>query len=484
MNPLTFVTHPSVRIKGTENNYSPSVCQDTSCNNKTPHMHCPFCVKSDSYQDPVILKAHYRVKHVDKGIEFAGLKVLRCCDHCDIVGVIKGEKKFKGAHWHCYKCRNGFNRRDEAIKHYKTHFRNPQTTFQIQIAQEVNQCSSSAADTTHSICSDQDIIHPALTQAACLATTDHTVLTSNGVCKTSDGTVQVSIAANETINAADGQTIMIISEEQLEAAQIENTFGTQIISTEDVSYLDPKQSLERKYESAEIRCQRLEEEKAQLKAELDQNRSQIQAQAEEINLYKRREQELLNQLQLTEQINMQDMLTSLQQQHKDLLSAQLASLRQAFITRLPQELVVSSNIVHISPDSYEIHINDEPEKVEETHVVGDGHHIVHIKQECAPKDQSVSENGVGAAGPNIQTTTELVSPCLVMCVEDESGQQNTDSTTDQNSLVIDHTQMDQDAANSAAALIQNGQTEVAGSQIEITEVLEESEPAKKRLRST
>ena len=35
-------------------------------------MHCPFCVKSDSYFDPVILKAHYRVKHVDKGIEFAG----------------------------------------------------------------------------------------------------------------------------------------------------------------------------------------------------------------------------------------------------------------------------------------------------------------------------------------------------------------------------------------------------------------------------
>lgn len=63
------------------------------------------------------------------------MKVLRCCDRCDIVGVIKGEKKFKGAHWHCYKCRNGFNRRDEAIKHYKTHFRNPHTTFQIQIVQ-------------------------------------------------------------------------------------------------------------------------------------------------------------------------------------------------------------------------------------------------------------------------------------------------------------------------------------------------------------
>ena len=66
---------------------------------------------------------------------FAGLKILRCCNTCDIVGSIKGTKEFKGAHWHCYRCKNGFNRRDEALKHYKTHFRNPQTTFQIQICQ-------------------------------------------------------------------------------------------------------------------------------------------------------------------------------------------------------------------------------------------------------------------------------------------------------------------------------------------------------------
>ena len=72
---------------------------------------------------------------VDSHYLVAGLKILRCCEHCDIIGVIKGEKKFKGAHWHCYRCRNGFNRRDEAIKHYKTHFRNPQTTFQISITQ-------------------------------------------------------------------------------------------------------------------------------------------------------------------------------------------------------------------------------------------------------------------------------------------------------------------------------------------------------------
>ena len=47
---------------------------DVNCINKsTPHLHCPFCVKTDYYQDPVILKAHYRVKHVDKGAEWAGI---------------------------------------------------------------------------------------------------------------------------------------------------------------------------------------------------------------------------------------------------------------------------------------------------------------------------------------------------------------------------------------------------------------------------
>ncbi|KAH1180407.1 hypothetical protein KIL84_009243 [Mauremys mutica] len=136
----SFIAHPSVRIKGTEHSYSPVLCQDEQCaaSIKGRHTHCPFCSISEAYQDPFILRAHYRVKHVDKGLDFAGLKILRCCNHCEIVGTIKGEKKFKGAHWHCYRCRNGFNRRDEAVKHYKTHFRNPHTTFQIQITQDVN----------------------------------------------------------------------------------------------------------------------------------------------------------------------------------------------------------------------------------------------------------------------------------------------------------------------------------------------------------
>ena len=36
-------------------------------------MHCPFCARSEFYLDPVILRAHYRVKHVDKGIDVYGM---------------------------------------------------------------------------------------------------------------------------------------------------------------------------------------------------------------------------------------------------------------------------------------------------------------------------------------------------------------------------------------------------------------------------
>ncbi|XP_023210429.1 uncharacterized protein LOC111613310 [Centruroides sculpturatus] len=129
------ISHPSIRVKGTENEFDPVDCNDIQCSIKSFHMHCPFCVKTESYQDSRILKAHYHVKHVDKGIEFGGLKILRCCERCDIVGAIKEEKKFKGAHWHCFICKNGFNRRDEAIKHYKTHFRHPCTTLQIHVPQ-------------------------------------------------------------------------------------------------------------------------------------------------------------------------------------------------------------------------------------------------------------------------------------------------------------------------------------------------------------
>ncbi|XP_071790487.1 uncharacterized protein [Asterias amurensis] len=139
------VAHPSVRMKGTEVDWTPLHCMDSECSYtiKGPHLHCPFCTLETMFNDQLILKAHYRVKHVDKAIEFAGLKILRCCRMCDVHGIIHQFKHFKGAHWHCYHCHNGFNRRDEAMKHYKQHFRNPQTTLQIVVAQDVNQTMAS-----------------------------------------------------------------------------------------------------------------------------------------------------------------------------------------------------------------------------------------------------------------------------------------------------------------------------------------------------
>lgn len=66
--------HPSVRIRATEHSYVPVLCQDDRCagREKGVHMHCPLCTVTEAYQDPVILRAHFRIKHVDKSIDFAG----------------------------------------------------------------------------------------------------------------------------------------------------------------------------------------------------------------------------------------------------------------------------------------------------------------------------------------------------------------------------------------------------------------------------
>lgn len=335
-------THPSVRIRGTENNYNPVQCFDPSCANKNPHMHCPFCVKAESFQDPVILKAHYRVKHVDKGVEFAGLKILRCCDHCDIVGIIKGEKKFKRAHWHCYKCRNGFNRRDEAIKHYKTHFRNPQTTFQIQISQEVNQVSHLAA--THTMSQDEVNIHPVLADAAILSSSNseqHTLVTrttqnhmTNG--KSNDGTVHVSVAANETVDTSESQTIMIIKDD---LSNLNNSLTTQIISSEDVSILEDKITSEKQYALLQDKYDQLALEKAQMeqdyKVEIDHLKLQIQILSRDTSNYQKREQELLSRLCSTSDKSISDMVRQMEEQYRNLLDCHLAQLRSTYLSNLP-----------------------------------------------------------------------------------------------------------------------------------------------------
>lgn len=334
MSSLAFVTHPSVRIKGSENVYTPVQCVDELCCIKTPHLHCPFCVKTDSYTDPVILKAHYRVKHVDKGIEFAGLKILRCCDHCDIVGVIKGEKKFKGAHWHCYRCRNGFNRRDEAIKHYKTHFRNPQTTFQISITQDLNNPvvyqteSKSAPQTpvgapTSNIISS-DSIHPALTEAVCSISSPSAAgeqdIITNGKA---DDIVHTSDIGE------DEETIVIIQEEQLESSEIDS-FSAQIIGIENVSDGEksgPEKRAADDRARLEKRLQHMTEEKDFLKAEVSRLHRHIGKLEDSLRQSKKREEDLTSRLGNATDRGTADLLKRLETEHRTLLRQQLDSLQ-------------------------------------------------------------------------------------------------------------------------------------------------------------
>ncbi|XP_052802498.1 uncharacterized protein LOC128232801 [Mya arenaria] len=316
-------THPSVRIKGTEANYQPEQCFDASCIDRAPHMHCPFCVKSEYYTDPTILKAHYRVKHVDKGIEFAGLKVLRCCSNCEIVGVIKGEKRFKGAHWHCYKCKNGFNRRDEAIKHYKTHFRNPQTTFQIQITQDINQPVSvgfeneeAAASiptegfSIHSIHSGSVNLHDTLSP---YTHSSDMSMTHRGL----DGMV-TGVGAIETVGLNDTQTIMIIQDESGHIPALSDS-QQETVSTSP-TYIHATPTID---STSELRIQQLQDKVSELERQAAIREMKIQALEAKVASYKAREKELLEQMALPNDKTIQDMCKTLENQHKELIRQQL-----------------------------------------------------------------------------------------------------------------------------------------------------------------
>lgn len=348
----TFATHPSVRIKGTETNYIPVQCFDPLCADKSPHMHCPFCVKTESYVDPVILKAHYRVKHVDKGIEFAGLKVLRCCDRCDIVGVIKGEKKFKGAHWHCYKCRNGFNRRDEAIKHYKTHFRNPQTTFQIQIAQDINQPVTQAFETEEAascIPTDSFSVHASLTEAIPTQTSGMSIL-PRGL----EGMVTMpGVGAVETVGVAETQTIMIIQDDGQGNISTMQELCTTQDSDPDLTVSDNiEDTNEDTVQQLREKIAQLEKEKAEQTAHIALLSKKIEEQAEQIAAYKLREQGLLEQMQQLQQgiavpqdTMIQDLCNQLETQHKQLIRQQITQLKHSLVQTSvhPKMLVLNAS---------------------------------------------------------------------------------------------------------------------------------------------
>ncbi|XP_066502198.1 centromere protein F [Hoplias malabaricus] len=338
----TFVAHPSVRIRGTEHSYIPVLCQDEKCDGreKGVHMHCPLCTVGEVYQDPVILRAHFRIKHVDKGIDFAGLKVLRCCNHCEIVGTIKGEKRFKGAHWHCYRCRNGFNRRDEAIKHYKTHFRNPHTTFQIQVTQDVNcrqyysgtpeaqvkaysglaisldSCVDAAATAVGSIVA-QPILTTSDTEASTLLTDEPKEDSeSNGIPLGAEEEVGSSQHASERTQ------MLVLMDPDRQTGNLIYDEATGLITEQSLDF--EKRLLELNQQIDTLRQEKESMEKT-LKAEIKQLKEQVVSLVQSnVKMY-----EELQAYQCPEQSQnrVAKLMESLQAQHKELLEAQLASLR-------------------------------------------------------------------------------------------------------------------------------------------------------------
>ncbi|KTG06470.1 hypothetical protein cypCar_00026691 [Cyprinus carpio] len=307
--------HPSVCVRGTEHTYTPVLCQDEKClgQEKGVHMHCPLCSVAEIYQDPVILRAHFRIKHVDKGIDFAGLKVLRCCVHCEIVGTIKGEKRFKGAHWHCYRCRNGFNRRDEAIKHYKTHFRNPHTTFQIQVTQNVN-CRQYYGESSEahakayeglavSLGPSGDGFGSILTQPI-LTTDTETLLTVEPKedCERNGIPLGAEEEVGSSQNSSDGTQTLVLMDPDGQGNSVIYDTATGILTEQEAESLEQtllqKRLLELHQQIDTLRQEKESMEKT-LRAEIKQLKEQLE---------------------------------SLEAQHKELLQAQLASLRREILS--------------------------------------------------------------------------------------------------------------------------------------------------------
>ncbi|CAG5122929.1 unnamed protein product [Candidula unifasciata] len=405
MSSLAFVTHPSVRIKGTENSYTPSQCLDERCPVKAPHLHCPFCVKTDAYQDPVILKAHYRVKHVDKGIEFAGLKILRCCDQCDIIGIIKGEKRFKGAHWHCYRCRNGFNRRDEAIKHYKTHFRNPQTTFQIQITQDLNSPPEVRPHEELSVSQDafasienpiQEIIHPSLSQTG--ITTEQNVITT-GTRRSVGGVKKIKVrhellTKDDSGDHEDEETIMIIQGDP------ESAFANHLLSSGELTVLnrtvDPNLSWEIRF--------RLEEE--------------------EKNIYKAKAEEYKAQVELLQQ-QVVDLEAQLAQQNQLKLQELADILNSGDVSKqgLGQQLIKFLEQCQLQTQASITVLEDEPDKQHEhlKHEVSILHELEHNPSALADSLKAVHSHSqhLDAEGNTVTHLSEIPDGYQVVCTTSE-----------------------------------------------------------------
>ncbi|XP_072517833.1 uncharacterized protein [Salminus brasiliensis] len=277
------------------------------------------------------------------------LKVLRCCNHCEIVGTIKGEKRFKGAHWHCYRCRNGFNRRDEAVKHYKTHFRNPHTTFQIQVTQDVNcrqyysgsaeahaKAYSGLAVSLGSVGDATAAVGSIVTQPVLTTTSDSegaTLLTvepkedseSNGIPLGAEEEVGSSLHASERTQTLvlmdpDGHTGSLIYDE-----------ATGILTEQSGESLEVQKRLMELNQQIDTLRQEKESMEKTLRAEIKQLKEQV-ASLVQSNV------KMFEELQAYQcpdhsQQRVAKLMESLQAQHKELLQAQLASLRQELLSQ-------------------------------------------------------------------------------------------------------------------------------------------------------
>ncbi|CAN7993492.1 unnamed protein product [Ixodes hexagonus] len=337
MDARKLIAHPSVRVRGSENIFEPTVCTSVKCPpEKGLHFHCPFCGKGVIFKDARIVKAHYRVKHVDKGLCFAGLKMLRCSATCRMWGAIKGEKKFRGPHWHCYKCRNGFCRRDEAMKHYETHFKLPQTTFQINIVQDVNEGMGIQ------IQADKD---------STMELSDGMISSSSGLDPEADCTEAVSVTVDMTEDTSSEHhlspdlsgaptSFMVVHEEDakslssdpgsLEDLTVRNTFLEKLVT-------EFKQQLDN------LKAKRAETENV-LRAEIYRLQRQLEVKNVELELLRKRERELTSQKpSFTGTVD--KLLKNLQSQHTELLQQHIAQARNEALQCALKELQNGTTIL-------------------------------------------------------------------------------------------------------------------------------------------
>ncbi|XP_060552776.1 uncharacterized protein LOC132714060 isoform X2 [Ruditapes philippinarum] len=285
-------THPSVRVKGTEDIFTPVQCLELDCAIIEAHMHCPLCAKTDCYTDPSLLKAHFKNRHVDKAIEFAGLRILRCYDNCEVAGKNKDCKTFKGGHWHCYKCANGLDKRNSAIAHYQSHVRNYESNFQIQVTQDVNPALSGIT-VPHEI----DVTHATSELYQTSVTLHNVATTSKGACCNSSFKRSYADTGLETIDSS----AMFVQDDEIGnvtstyTAQEIPTAGneTYVITVPDSGELT---ELRNKVRELEMNCRELEKKNTVQKSLIEFMQMKDVNQTKAIEDYKYEKQDLISQL--------------------------------------------------------------------------------------------------------------------------------------------------------------------------------------------